>query len=195
MIYIGIDPSYSASGIVAFEDNKPIFMGELAGKITKDKKYVEMAISNLYPGKQYHISMKTTLEYGEYARIMMLHKLLYNVIYEIIHGGKLFTLCIENPMGSHIGAGGKIDRAYTAALFAIQTVMEKPFSKCVEKPKIVIVAPTHLKKVSTGKGNANKKMMVEAANRHLRDIVKTDFRIKSHNIADAYGLCLIAMQS
>lgn len=195
MIYIGIDPSYSATGIVAYKDKELIFAGELTGKISKDKQSIEMKVNNTVTTYPYTLEMKAELAYGEYERIMLLHKMLYNIIFQILGQSVNFTVCIEVPMGSHLGAGGKIDRAYTATLFTLREVHTyllnmaniKKIPPTVPTMKINIVAPTHLKKTLTGKGNANKEAMVAAC-------AKQGFVTKSHNIADAWGLCKIARE-
>ncbi len=152
-IYIGIDPSFTNTGIVVIDGDEVYDYEVKLPMVMGDNK-------------------------GETGRILKRYPLITDALGDIaaIVGELDAIIGIEIPMGRHMGAAAKLDRAYTMCIFAVDEIARQHWAV----HHFVTYTPGQLKKFATGKGNAKKDQMRLAAYK------KFGFEHNSHDVVDAY---------
>ncbi len=187
-IYIGIDPSFSSTGLVVIKDDKVIHAGVFGFKSTKDKEYwktyekTEIQYINVP-----HISTKLVRSNGDTTRINMAYTYINEFLNcinkkEIVENN--YIIGIEIPMGAHVGSGAKTDRIYTSYILGVLHFTPFNFKGGVSDStvKIITMVPGQIKKFITGKGNAKKELILKEVFRRY------DFDTSDNNIADAFAI-------
>jgi len=132
-LYIGIDPSFTDTAIVAI-DGDGVVIHEL------------------------HVTSKPNKNESSAARIVeyssRLQKLFEHIFPNTGDYPYDISVAIEEPMGFHAGNGAKMGQVYAAASIAIFYGLG-PFED------IGVIKPTTLKKFITGKGNAKKSTIIK----------------------------------
>lgn len=204
MLILGIDPSFTSTGIVLLDDDKVLCVVNLCGKkrTIKKQKYLhfvskvlateiggEDKISIPYLSKMNYAVMDVDQINGYFEAIFhilyavfdcCLDKGLVNRSSVSIEQDFDFLVGTEIPFGFHQGAGVKIDRAFAAIVIALKSCLPKYVCKNIG------VRPTEMKKFITGKGNAKKEVV-------MKDVYKKHgFDTNVLDISDAFAVAKYA---
>ena len=170
MNYIGIDPSWTCTGIVCL--NPDSVQGQTHGTIrfSRSKKTKPWTMKVWQP---YKVDRKEIVEadLGDIGRMVALHEEIHNMFRNLCVQNDC-AVGIEVPMGLHAGAGAKVERAYAAIALAVEDRVEW----------FRVYTPGQIKKFTTGKGNAKKELMMKEAYK------RWGFETESHDVADAYAI-------
>lgn len=168
MLQIGIDQSYTSTGIVFHNGTKVIEHAVISTK--KTESHLEKMI------RAREISNTTH------------HLIREHVMLRLQQNMDDVKICIE---GLSYGSSGKMAAA-NRDLAGLQFMMIDELLNSFDEEQIRIVAPTSLKKLATGKGNAKKELLYECLESHNKDffdeiscIPKTRGRL---DLVDAYWL-------
>ncbi len=134
-IYIGIDPSFTCTGIVCFDGTNVTPVAFKSPKLKHDNIGEAIRLTIARDTIRYEIS-KFFPRHPEPTQT---------------GGGDEIMIGVEMPMGSHMGSGAKVDR-----LFGVIVVLLSDMD-CSAK----IFTPGQIKKFVTGKGNAKKELMMK----------------------------------
>lgn len=192
MIIVGIDPSFSGTGITVDWDGQIILQAELSSVRKKNATFYTNA---LLIDK---CSMKETLlahshsdiDDGDMFRIIHYYHNMMEIIYNVngfvnaVEPNKTedWYYCIEIPFGGHMGAGAKIDRCYAAAILAINEALIT-----MERYGISVyaISPKSVKKFITGNGNSKKDKVQECL---INKFGYTTKYPKNFNLSDSYAI-------
>ena len=197
-IYYGIDPSINSTGIcrltydfdeLVSEDFFIIYPNNGKHKLTKRQKEAEESISNFkyipYEAEDLTIYKDDnyTYEYMKTVNIYNLMKVISDIVESSFKDDNVIHVLQEG-----ISYGSSIRTKSIYDLAGINFLLRSLF---INKPHIdlVISPPSNIKKFTTGKGNANKDMMVSlflSTHRKMEKIPKVD------DIADAYHMAIFA---
>lgn len=185
-VYIGIDPSFSATGIVVMNNKgEATHAGTFGFKTcTKDKKPFWKTIeSNFIEGFDKPILKGKIIEKSndDRWRIYYAHQYIASLLVELKgiapHPHTEYHIGLEIPMGAHLGAGAKTDRVFASFVLAILQV-----NKAYKNITLYTMVPGVIKKFITGKGNAKKELI-------LKEVYKKyKFDTTDNNIADAFAI-------
>lgn len=179
-IFIGIDPSFSRSGIVCFRNEDLIIAGSYASLNHKNKEVTIKGFPEFDSVGLNCFDSKSKFEgdKGDFNKIVNY----FNIFNEFLHSLKMkfildhFCIGVEIPMGAHMGPGAKVDRLYATVLLSIkQQIPEKIMT-------LYTYTPSEIKKFVSGKGNAKKNLII-------KDVFKKwGFESEFDDVADAYGI-------
>lgn len=185
MLYIGIDPGFSSTGIVCLDDDaKVVFSYNLTMTLRKRKSGNCYEVQGKFVGDVTNcfiseLVFKDSLVIGkdeltDYPQLILYYNSLRRCLEQFLV--RDFYVAVEIPRMSHQGAGAKIERAFTSA-----TILMSKFS-AINILRSRIVTPGEVKKFVTGKGNAKKELIIKEV--YKRYGFDTDI----NDIADAYAI-------
>lgn len=174
MNYIGVDPSWTCTGIVAIDNDGNTATATLSFKRDKKSGLWVLNIKSSIRNSSSSINI-TGIPHntGNTNRIVAAHREMGGLLSHltILPKGKT-VVGIEVPMGRHQGAGATTDQVYAAYVMAI----------CGDRYDLTTYTPGQIKKFTTGKGNAKKELM-------MKEVYKRwGFETDSHDVADAYAI-------
>ena len=137
-IYIGIDPSFTNTGMVAIDGDKAWSKEVSFPKINGPRFGYDDNI-------------------GETARLKTAAVIFRDILYNMELNGKTPVFGIEVPIGSHMGGGAKLDRLYAVMVLVLPEIPGTG-------DRIRTYTPSQIKKFYTDHGNADKELMVWFAN-------------------------------
>lgn len=185
MIIVGVDPSFSCTGIVGIcgDSGAYLFSATIESKPKNLKSFVgfetKTSVFDNILGNQEYIdsfvteTVQSSKEISERGRLLDIYYSFKSILNWIEYNGydpDEIMISMEIPMGAHVGSGGKLDRIYAAFIIAAEQYILYSFT------------PAQFKKYATGKGNASKEQTMESVYR------KWEFKTDNNNIADAYAM-------
>lgn len=190
-IYIGIDPSINSTGVCIQkinDDNKeeaPIFFIIKPNKLTKKEQKINIEnfnyiIYNKEDLSQYKSEKSHLFEYYKTLNIIDIANKLYDIIKDFIDDST--TVVMEGiSYGSSLRTKSIFDLAGLNYL-----IREKLIRNNIN---LNICPPAEIKKFASGKGNANKDILIEAFLVMFPQFTDID---KIDDIVDAYFMCKYA---
>ena len=196
-IFVGIDPSINSTGVCILEtdgDNKPVnykFYIIKSGKLSKKESKSEDENAALFQYVLYdkldtsikNIEDYKTLEWNKTQNMINVCKCVKDIInkrimqYDSANEVLNLYICQEG-----ISYGSTIKTKSVFDLAGLNYLLRNTFINSDICNYFVIAAPSEIKKFATGKGNANKEMMV-----NMFSYIFPDLRLpKIDDICDAY---------
>lgn len=194
MILIGIDPSFSGTGITAEYNGKVFFQGEMSSKRNPKQTYYTNKLlidhCDMLPPTLIHEDSE--IDDGDIFRLIEYQTNLTHIFYSFanfIHSiqpdkTQDWHFCIEIPMGVHAGAGAKVDRCYAAVIFAIKYGTDIMNHSPIN---LHAVLPRAVKKYIIGNANAKKDKVQEQL---IQKFGYTTNYPKNFNLSDSYAIML-----
>jgi len=130
-LYIGIDPSFSDTAIVALNED---------GVVYQERHVISKVQDNPIPRlTEYFLKVKEAISFPDNG---------------------ICCIAIEEPMGMHQGNGAKMGQVFAAVVLAVASAAWYKFEHGAINYAIA-VKPTTIKKFVTGKGNAKKDTIIK----------------------------------
>lgn len=191
-LIIGIDQSFTATGLCVIRNGKVNFAGSFGIKKDGDSAWkIETSIEidevgvGLTDEFVFVSDIKSIIKLkwpGEVDRIFLYEKLLAVVLKGIFvkeNPSGLPYFGIEVPLGNHQGFGVASEKAFVVALYVTKTIIG---DESFLFKRLLTFYPATIKKFMTGKGNAKKDLVREAVRKEL------GIEIKSKDVADAIAI-------
>lgn len=187
MYVLGIDPSINSTGVCLIDDEnqnfKPIYW-LIPSKPTKKLLNVRHERLTILPYEKNSTKDKIYSE-KEYIKLENINGVCNNILYII----KLYDIQKINMEGISYGSVGSAALADLAGLnFCIRKTIYDYNSKIL----INIIAPTSVKAIAVGSGQATKDIMIDAWKRldpEMKDLCDNGYKID--DLADAYFISLL----
>lgn len=198
MIYIGIDPGLSSTGIVVLRDGALWASLNITHAVVKKKrgekvgKFVSCFIDKPSPVITNSFPLKYTYPIDQQSDIRQL-KTFYTLSRQTFEylsqtlapvknmfGLERCKIALEIPMGHHMGAGAKVDRMFAVLVLAVMHAA--PLQIARGTWDVYSFRPTEIKKFTTGKGNSPKPFIVKEV------FKRWGFETLILDVADAFAI-------
>lgn len=176
MVFIGIDPSITNTGIVLLNGGTPCCY-KIEWQKVKGKEYYRTKTKGTN-GERVLLQLIGTKTKNEETRIGGLYYSICKLLHAFLvdYGGYNIQVGIERPMGANRGSGQLVAMAYAAAIIATHQIAIQ----------VMAFTPTELKKFITGKGNSKKQIIIQQVYK------KYGVEFEDDNLADAFVLAKMA---
>jgi Holliday junction resolvasome RuvABC endonuclease subunit len=178
-ITIGLDLSYNSTGI-CFQEITPTgthysFFNIVPKKSKHSKNIQQIVYPKVTPPKE------PTYTEQDMSKILNCH-LISSTIRDLIksYHDYTFTVNMEGNVFTTNGAARLVD------LTMLNTIVKLELTKLESIKELYVFAPSNVKKVFTGKGNASKDLMISTFTDKYPDFDTTG---KIDDLVDAYALC------
>jgi len=182
MVYIGIDPSVTNTGIVLLNGGNP-YCYKIEWVDKKGGYYATRSRDGRIQAENWHIhAPKEKSELGRIGGLYWTSKKILDSFQ--IDFGTPIRIGIERPMGNNISSAALMGMAYASIMLGIYYRKTPDF--VTTDIEITAYTPTELKKFITGKGNAKKQIIIQQVYK------KYGIEFEDDNLADAFVLAKMA---